>query len=264
MTSWRRAERGHPLGFPSIFPLILGHRGASARCPENSLAAFQQAIADGADGVELDVLCCATGEVMVFHDDDLVRLGGRPERIADLPYSIVRDLVLTSGARIPTLEEVLAVCPAPSLINIELKASGVTGGPLPALVHGVAAIVERTGAAARVLVSSFHPRAVFLWQRRVPAIPAALLFERRGPLWLRRPWAIPLLRPMGVHPEAVLCTPARVAAWQRQGHLVNVWTVDDPARLRALAAMGVNGIITNDPKAARSTLSVAISGWGTS
>ncbi|HVR61828.1 MAG TPA: glycerophosphodiester phosphodiesterase [Polyangia bacterium] len=263
MTSWRRA-RGHPPafppGFPSGFPLILGHRGSSARCPENSVAAFQRAVADGADGVELDVLCCATGEVVVFHDDDLVRLGGRPERIADLPYASLRDVVLTSGARIPTLEEVLAACPAPLLVNIELKASGVTGGRLPALVDGVAALVQRMDAGARVLVSSFHPRAVFLWQRRAPAIPAALLFEREGPIWLRRQWAIPLLRPLGVHPEAVLCTPARVAAWHQRAHLVNVWTVDEPERLRALAAMGVDGIITNDPKAARTVLDAAVSG----
>lgn len=248
MTSWQRG--------PSTRPLVLGHRGASARCPENSLAAFERAIADGADGVELDVLRCASGEVIVFHDDDLARLGGRPERIADLPYAELRDLTLTSGAHIPTLEEALAVCRPPCLVNIELKASGFWGGPLPALVDGVAAVVERASAETRVLVSSFHPLAVFHWQRRAPAVPAGLLFERDGPLVLRRPWAVPLLRPQGVHPEAVLCTSARVREWHRRGHVVNVWTVDDPDRLRALAAMGVDGVITNDPAAARSALDI--------
>lgn len=233
---------------------MLGHRGASAVCPENSLPAFQRAVIDGADGVELDVLCCATGEVMVFHDDDLVRLGARPERIAELPYAVLRDLVLTSGARIPTLEEVLEVCRVPFLVNIELKADGFWGGPLAELVDRVAAIVERTATAGQVLVSSFHPRAIFLWQRRAPQVPAGLLFEREGPRLLRRPWAVPLLRPIGVHPEAVLCDGERVARWHRQGHLVNVWTVDEPAALRALAAMGVDGVITNDPGRALAVL----------
>ncbi len=195
---------------------------------------------------------------MVFHDDDLARLGARPERIADLSYRTLRDLILTSGARIPTLEEVLAVCRPPCLVNIELKASGFWGGPLSALVDRVADIVRRAGAGPRVLVSSFHPRAVSLWQRRPPEVPAALLFERDGPHWLRRPWAIPLLRPLGVHPEAILCTTERVAAWHRRGHMVNVWTVDDPARLRALAGMGVDGVITNDPLASRVALTTAL------
>src|SRR5258708_20074399 len=162
MTMWQRGAPGRPL--------VLGHRGASARCPENSVAAFERAIADGADGIELDVLCCATGEVMVFHDDDLARLGARPERIADLSSRTLRDLILTSGARIPTLEEVLAVCRPPCLVNIELKASGFWGGPVPALVDRGAGIVRRAGAGPRVLVSSFHPRAVSLWQRRAPEV----------------------------------------------------------------------------------------------
>jgi glycerophosphoryl diester phosphodiesterase len=60
-----------------------------------------------------------------------------------------------------------------------------------------------------------------------------------------------------VHPQAELCTPERVRGWHRRGHLVNVWTVDDPVALRALAAMGVDGIICNDPARARRTLSEA-------
>jgi len=229
MTSWERRPIGRPL--------LLGHRGASALCPENSLEAFQRAAADGADGVELDVLCCATGEVMVFHDDDLARLGGgRPQRIADLPYRELRDLTLTSGARIPTLQQALEACGPRLLVNIELKASGFGGGPIGALVERVAAIVADRGVASRVLVSSFHPRAVRLWMRRVPGVPAGLLFERAAPLPLRRGWAIPWLRPAGVHPEAVLCTLPRVQA------------------LRGLAAMGVDGIICNDPGRARIAL----------
>jgi len=246
MASWERRASGRPL--------VLGHRGASAICPENSLPAFQRAVSDGADGVELDVICCATGEVMVFHDDDLARLGARPERIADLPYVVLRDLVLTSGAQIPTLQEVLEVCRAPFLVNIELKASGFWGGPLGPLVDRVAAIVDRTAASGRVLVSSFHPRAIFHWQRRSPHVPAGLLFEREGPWLLRHPWAAPLLRPLGVHPEAILCDRDRVARWHRQGHMVNVWTVDDPTALRALADIGVDGVISNDPGRARAVL----------
>ena len=203
-------------------PLVIGHRGSSALEPENSLAAFARAARDGADGVELDVLCCATGDVVVFHDDDLTRLGGRPERIADLSLAALRAVTLTSGARIPTLDEVLDTCGPALLVNVELKTSGAIDRGIPALVDRVAAIVERSGSASRVLVSSFHPVAIWSWMRRAPLIPAGLLFEAGA--------ALP------------------------RGHMVNVWTVDDPHTLRALTAMGVDGIITNDPGRARTII----------
>src|SRR6185503_1271452 len=251
------ASAAPPSGAPSLsrpLPLLFGHRGASALEPENSLAAFERAARDGADGVELDVLCCATGEVVVFHDDDLARLAGRRERIADLPLRELRAVTLTSGARIPTLEEALAACGPDLRVNVEIKTSGYAGGRLGPLVDGVASILERTGSADRVLVSSFHPRALWLWMRRAPQVPAGLLFEARAARPLRQAWAHRWLRPRALHPEWVLCTPAKVRAWHDQGYLVNVWTVDDPHALHALAAMGVDGIITNDPGRARHIL----------
>jgi glycerophosphoryl diester phosphodiesterase len=237
-------------------PLIVGHRGASAIESENSVAAFARARADGADGVELDAMICGTGEVVVFHDDDLMRLGKRPERIGDTPFSVLREVTLTSGAKIPTLEEVFEACGPELLVNVELKIPSPNGRPaaIAPLVDRVAEILQRTGAGRRVLVSSFHPWAVALWMRRSPAVPAGLLFEREAMLPLRRAWAAPLLRPFALHPEMVLCTPERVTAWHRRGYAVNVWTVDDPRELAACRAMGVDGVITNDPGKARAVL----------
>jgi glycerophosphoryl diester phosphodiesterase len=231
--------------------LIWAHRGASARAPENSLAAFARAAQDGADGVELDVLCCSTGEVVVFHDDDLARLAGRPERIADLSLGDVRAVTLSSGARIPTLEEAIEACGPTLLVNVELKTTGYGGGRLGPLVDGVTAILRRTGSEARVLVSSFHPRALWMWMRRAPQVPAGLLFEAQAARPLREAWAHRWLHPRALHPESVLCTPARVRHWHDLGYLINAWTVDEPHALHALAAMGVDGIICNDPARAR-------------
>jgi glycerophosphoryl diester phosphodiesterase len=244
---WRRRNGSEP-------PLIVGHRGASAVESENSVAAFARARADGADGVELDAMVCATGEVVVFHDDDLARLGGRPERIPDTSFAVLRGVTLTSGAKIPTLEEVFEACGPDMLVNVELKIP--TGGArdIPRLVDGVAAVVARAGAAARVLVSSFHPGAVKMWMQRWREVPAGLLFERDAPLPLRRAWAAPLLRPFALHPEFVLCSPGRVERWHRSGYAVNVWTVDDPELLRACRQMGVDGVITNDPARTRAVL----------
>ena len=252
---WRRRNDGAlPLTGPATSPLIIGHRGASAIESENSVGAFALARADGADGVELDAMICGTGEVIVFHDDDLVRLGGRPERIGDTSFAVLRGVTLTSGATIPTLEEVFEACGPDLLVNVELKVPSHGPAALAPLVDGVATIIERAGATGRVLVSSFHPRAVRLWMRRMPSVPAGLLFERDSSLPLRRAWAAPILRPFALHPEMVLCTPERVARWHRRGYMVNVWTVDDAPSLAACRRMGVDAVITNDPARSRALL----------
>ena len=105
-------------------------------------------------------------------------------------------------------------CGPTLLVNVELKAAGVPARGLARLADRVGEVVERAGAGGRVLVSSFSPLAVRLWQRRAPAVPAALLFERDAPLPLRRGWLAAWLRPFAMHPEAVLCGPRRVAGWQ--------------------------------------------------
>jgi glycerophosphoryl diester phosphodiesterase len=235
-------------------PLVIGHRGASAREPENSLRAFQRAARDGADGVELDVLCCATGEVVVFHDDDLLRLAGRAERIDALAFAAVREVTLSGGVGIPTLEEAFEACGPTMLVNVELKARGLADAAVPALVERVSTIVDRTGTAGRVLVSSFSPVAVWRWQRRRADVRAALLWEREAALPLRRAWALPLLRPFAAHPDQRLCDAAVIRRLHRAGYAVNTWTVDDPQRLRELRDEGIDGIITNDPARARAAL----------
>jgi glycerophosphoryl diester phosphodiesterase len=244
---WRQRSGSGP-------PLILAHRGASAVETENTAAAFARARADGADGVELDVLLCGSGEVVVFHDDDLARLANRPERVGAMSWTALREVELPRGTRIPTLEEAVEACGPDLLINVELKAEGFALSAFKELVERTASIVERMHIGARVLVSSFNPLAVWLWMRRAPAVPVGLLFEAESPLPMRQAWATPLLRPAALHPEDVLCRPYDVARWRRRGYMVNTWTVDDAASLVAFRNMHVDGVITNDPARARAAL----------
>jgi glycerophosphoryl diester phosphodiesterase len=190
-----------------------------------------------------------------------MRLGNRHETIASLSLAELREVRLVSGATIPTLEEALDACGEELLVNVELKASGVTTLRLRHLVDAVATLLERLGPAVsdRVLISSFHPRAIALWMRRAPTVRAGLLFERRSSLPLRRAWALRWLRPFSAHPEASLCTPKAVRAWHRRGYRVIAWTVDDVRGLRDLSEMGVDGIITNDPARARRGLAASFS-----
>ncbi len=241
-------------------PWILAHRGASALETENTLAAFRRAMAEGADGVELDVRRCATGEVVVFHDEDLSRLAGRRDRVDQLALDDLRKVRLLPGGEIPTLNDALDVCGSDALVNIEIKYAGLFSSGCRALVDAVAASVDRADGRQRVLVSSFSPGAIGWWRRIRPEVPSGLLFEKPRPF--HRPWPLrtdvllPLLRPFAVHPEHSLCSAESVSRWRRRGYAVNVWTVDDPRRVADLAAMGVSGIITNNPARTRTALTL--------
>jgi glycerophosphoryl diester phosphodiesterase len=232
-------------------PLVIAHRGASADAVENTLAAFRLAREEGADGVELDVMRCATGEVIVFHDDDLERLGKRAGLVRALPLAALREVDLGGGERIPLLDEVLEEL-GPLLVNIELKSQSRLADD--GLASSVAAIVARHETGARAVVSSFDPWLLARFRRRAPAVATGLLFAHDQSLPLRRAWSAALLRPAALHPEALLIDARAVRAWHARGYAINVWTVDDAAELRLLAALGVDGLITNRPKLARSVL----------
>ena len=192
--------------------------------------------------------------MVVFHDDDLGRLAGRPERVAGLSWRALRAVRLRGGGGIPLLDQAFEACGPTLVVNVELKSAGFFDQDLHRLVAGVGASLRRCRTEERVIVSSFDPRAVGLWKQAHPRVPSALLFESGGPAALVKALTLPLLRPAAAHPEASLCRPELVRRWHALGYQVNTWTVDDPPRLRALAAMGVDGIIANDPAAALAAL----------
>ena len=232
-------------------PRVWAHRGASAHATENTIAAFELAVAHGADGIELDVLACATGEVVVFHDDDLRRLAGRPGRIGELPWAELARVELEGGHRIPRLEDALAAAGTLD-VNVELKSIRPgRPGPLPA---ATAAAIARAGADARVLISSFDPVMLVQLHLAAPHLPLAFLFDHKLPRPLRAATVGMLTGASALHPSDLVCTPEAIADWHRRGFAVNTWTVDDPARLVALSAMGVDGVFANDPRAALAAL----------
>ena len=246
--SWRSPARD--------IPLVIAHRGASADEPENTLAAFRRARLDGADGVELDVLRCATGEVIVFHDDELTRLCGVAGQVRAQSRDALRALSV-HGEAIPELSHVLEELGPEMLVNVELKsAPGLRASVADdGLAKSVAALLRRHGVGDRALVSSFDPVLLGRMRSVAPEVQRGLLFAADQSLPLRRGWAAPFVGAIAVHPEATLVDEARVAAWRHGGLGVNVWTVDDPAELRYLASLRVDGVITNKPRQAREALS---------
>jgi glycerophosphoryl diester phosphodiesterase len=230
-------------------PLIWAHRGASSEAPENTLAAFSLALADDADGVELDAQRCGSGEVVVLHDESLARTTGFAALVTRASYSVVRTLDAGAwkadrfrGERIPLLSEVLDAFPR--LVNVELKCDATDDGGLTA---EVVRVVRAAGAEDRVLLSSFNPAC--LWRARLlaPRIPRALLFESEQRWALRSGLFAPMLGVHAMHPEHVLATPERVSRWRRRGYSLACWTVDDLGTAARLHESGIGGVITNQP-----------------
>jgi glycerophosphoryl diester phosphodiesterase len=238
-------------------PLVLGHRGASADAPENTLAAFRLALEQGADGVELDVWRCASGEIVVFHDDDGRRIAGSSARITEAPWSELSRLDVGrwrgerfAGERIPLLEEVLAALPS-AIVNVELKSSGLGD---PRLAWSVAGILRRAAAGDRVIVSSFDPTLVGAFRACAPTVPTGLLFEREQAWPLRSALLARLLLPAALHPERVLVDAETARQWTARGYALNVWTVDAEDEIERLTRLGATALITNAPGRCRETL----------
>ncbi len=228
----------------TVKPQVIGHRGASSAAPENTLAAFRLAVAQGADGVELDVRRSADGALVVHHDAHLS--DGR------LVRATVRGHLPPS---VPTLGEALAA--GPWFVNIEIKNDlGEPGhDPSARLVDDVVAEVGAHGAGGRVLLSSFDWATLCRVRQAAPELAAAwLVWTGTGggaAAWVARAAAAGM---RALNPQDALVDAGLVASAHGAGLAVNVWTVDDPDRIRALARLGVDAVITNDPAAAREAL----------
>jgi glycerophosphoryl diester phosphodiesterase len=236
---------------------ILGHRGASSDAPENTLAAFLLALAQGADGVELDARLCRSGEVVVFHDERLERLTGAPGRVADTSWADLSRLEVRSGpsgatpARVPLLSEVLEALPRTAFINVELKSEDWSG---TRVAEAAGALLEAGRHDSHVVVSSFDPRCLLRLALGHPRLKRGLLLDPDRSQLVQRNVTLPLLGRDAVHPEAAHLGESDVRRWHRSGREVAVWTVDDPQVARRLRAWGVDTCITNRPGMLRAEL----------
>lgn len=234
----RRAER----------PWIYGHRGASARAPENSLRGFALALDEGADGVELDVREAGDGTVVVSHDPTLERVAKNPTVVAASSVRTLAGIDLGGGEHVPTLDAAIdLVRGRDARLNVEVK------GDVPdrmQLCRAVVRLLARRSTRDRegILVSSFRPEMLAAIRFAGAGVPIAFLFDEENTGMFRARVLARALRPDGMHPKHTLALPERIRRWQARGCFVGAWTVDEPARARALAQAGIDALITNDPR----------------
>jgi glycerophosphoryl diester phosphodiesterase len=223
--------------------MVIAHRGASADAPENSLAAIELAINEGADWVEIDVQETLEGEVVVIHDSDLKKIGGSGLKVfeASLPELQSVDIgswmdVSFSDQRVPTLQQVLALCKDRINIIIELKYYGKE----QYLEERVAKLVEAANMQDQIVVMSL-------------SYPGIQKMKSIRPDWmvgLLSSVAIGDITQLNADFFAINASFAKRRFIQHahsRNRKVLVWTINDPISMSAMMSKGVDGIITDKP-----------------
>ncbi len=230
-------------------PLVIAHRGASGERPENTLAAYELAVEQRADMLELDLHRTRDGAIVIAHDAELKALGGRGE-IADATLDEVRALDAGQGERVPTLDEVLDRLGARIPMNLELK-RGTRERYAGLEAQALEAVASRE-LASRMLFSSFYDPVVARLRELSDKARIGLLVSRRFPQGaVARARA---LRAEALHPEAALASRELIDEAHGAGLAVYVFTVDDPGEMRRLLELGVDGLFTNYPARLRALL----------
>ena len=239
------------------------HRGqgptrAGNPLPENSLAAFRAAIAQGADGIEMDSELTEDGQLILMHDDTVDRTTECHGCVSRLSFDAVRrcHLLDESGQPTdqvpPTLDEVFQLPPANVLVNVELKvfsaACRTPGHGAVELATAMIATLRRLGVERRTLVQSFDAEALRSLKAQAPDLYAAFLVSGLRPRDVNTAVGLhaDAIQPGGPFPLLTL-PPAELRAALDAGLQVIAWTVNDADSMNTLIDGGVNGIITDYP-----------------
>lgn len=216
---------------------VIAHRGASGYAPEHTFAAYDLALAQGADVLELDVRATADGELVLLHDRTLERTTGDPRRIDALAAAEVAQV--PHPARPVTLDAVLRRYGRDARFLVDLKE------PEPAWEGRVVEAIARHGLRERAVIQSFDLPALARVRRAAPPVPVSTLYRRSDRAAIEIDAVPPYAE--GIGPWHGVVDAELVEAAHARGLSVRPWTVDDAAEAQRLRALGVDGIITNVP-----------------
>lgn len=231
---------------------VIGHRGAAALRPENTMASVLKAIEDGADWVEIDVQETADDVVIIAHDSDFMKLAGVNLKVWDATMDDIAGIDIGSwfgpeyaSERAPTLHDVLSAAKGKAKVIIELKYYGHDVD----LENRVVAIVEELGMQDDIATMSLK-------------YPAVQKMKSLRPDWRAGVLAATAIGDLSglegdfVAVNAATVSPGLIRQVHDAGKQIYVWTVNDPLQMSAMASMGVDGLITDRPAMAREVLRV--------
>lgn len=239
-------------------PLIIGHRGASAVAPENTMAAFREAISVGADGIEFDVRLTRDGVPVVIHDSTLRRTGGLPHRVADLTSSELAKIDVGSwfarsfaNETVPSLAELFTLFQSNNaMLYLEMKCD--SPAEYAPLAEACCQLIDDYALKERVIIECFQLPALRIVREIHSDIKTVALFEPSisTPSVLSDQSIINKAKDVGAAAIALHHRLARKSLVEKAtdaGMHVAVWTVDDPAWVERARTIGIDALITNDP-----------------
>jgi len=234
-------------------PWIIAHRGDRVRCPENTIAAFRAAFAAGVDMLEMDVQLTLDRRMVIIHDPGLERTTTGTGQVKEHSLEEMRRLdagrwfdARFAGEAVPTPEEVLDLFGGRVLINIEIKREAFEpDGPTDAVERQLVALIERRGLLNSVLVSSFEWGVLESIRSRRDNVFLAFITRNPGEEGL--PGRCRSLGVFSLHPSWLFLREEHVERMHETGIPVFPYRVDKLDEFRCAMAMGVDGVISNDP-----------------
>lgn len=224
-------------------PLVIGHRGAMGYETENTLASIQKALDLKVDGIEIDVFKCKSGEIVVFHDDELDRLSNGTGPIELKTYDELQELTLEGDHKIPLLKDVLNLVNGQCMVNIELK-GGNTANAVSKIVNMYLEFDMFTE--DDIIISSFNWEELEAFHKKNKNINVGILTNGdQDPME-----ALPLakkLRAKTIHSEASTLTEDIVKQLKKRGLKVYAWFDKEPKTFKKIVDLKIHGIILDRP-----------------
>jgi len=240
-------------------PTIFAHRGSSAYAPENTISAFELAVQQNSDAIELDAKLSLDKNIVVIHDQTLDRTTDGKGNIKDYPITALKEFDAGikfhksfRGERIPTLNEVLEAVGRKTFINIEITNYA---SPLDSLPEKIAEAVKFHNLENRVLFSSFNPIGLFRIHKILPEVPIGLLaLPGNSGAWARA-FLGRLVPYQALHPDVKDTTVQLIQNLHKRGHRIHTYTVNQIDEMHQLFQWEIDGIFTDDPVLAKRVLS---------
>lgn len=232
-------------------PLIMAHRGASGNAPENTMAAFQLAVDEGADGIELDVHLSKDGEIVVIHDDTLNRTTNGTGNVHEKDLAELKTYDAGSWfdpkfseERIPLLQEVIDILPESVFLNIEIKNSPIvhTG-----IEQKLVDLLEKNNRLNDTIISSFDHESLYTIKKLAPELKIGIIYNVNFANTLEYVKTFKEAEVYSLHPNYKIIYNRDIDPFLDAGLQVYPYTINDEQLAKDLHAKGVNGLITNYP-----------------